>query len=84
MTLKIERYSEGCGTTVQLIGRIQVEHKVRYMQFMEDTFCTASSFRSGGAWKFQSDPNDGEAGAYHFCGLWDCSNRGKVIPGFAV
>jgi uncharacterized protein len=30
------------------------------MQFMEDTFCTGSSFRSGGAWKFQSDPNGGE------------------------
>ena len=34
--------------------------KVEYMQFMEDTFCTASSFRSGGKWKFQSDPNGGE------------------------
>ena len=34
--------------------------KVTYMQFMEDTFCTASSFRSGGAWKFQSDPRGGE------------------------
>jgi uncharacterized protein len=34
--------------------------KVSYMQFMEDTFCTASSFRSGGVWKFQSDPDGGE------------------------
>jgi uncharacterized protein len=34
--------------------------KVQYMQFMEDTFCTASSFRSGGTWKFQSDPDRGE------------------------
>ena len=34
--------------------------KVTYMQFMEDTFCTASSFRSGGTWKFQSDPRGGE------------------------
>jgi hypothetical protein len=30
------------------------------MQFMEDTFCTASSFRSGGTWKFKSDPNGSE------------------------
>jgi uncharacterized protein len=30
-----------------------------YMQFMEDTFATGQSFRSGGAWTFQSDP-DGE------------------------
>ena len=34
--------------------------KVIYMQFMEDTFATASSFRSGGTWKFQSDPHGGE------------------------
>jgi uncharacterized protein len=37
-----------------------VHGKITYMQFMEDTFCTASSFRSGGIWKFQSDPNAGE------------------------
>jgi uncharacterized protein len=36
------------------------EGKITYMQFMEDTFCTASSFRSGGTWKFQSDPRGGE------------------------
>jgi uncharacterized protein len=34
--------------------------KITYMQFMEDTFCTASSFRSGGTWKFQSDPQGDE------------------------
>lgn len=34
--------------------------KVVYMQFMEDTFCTASSFRSGGTWKFESDPEGGK------------------------
>ncbi len=34
--------------------------KVQYMQFMEDTFCTASSFRAGGIWKFESDPNGRE------------------------
>jgi uncharacterized protein len=34
--------------------------KVVYMQFMEDTFCTASSFRSGGSWRFQSDPDGSE------------------------
>ena len=33
--------------------------KVAYMQFMEDTFCTSSSFRSGGAWRFESDPDGG-------------------------
>lgn len=34
--------------------------KITYMQFMEDTFCTASSFRAGGTWRFQSDPSGGE------------------------
>ena len=34
--------------------------KVTYMQFMEDTFATAASFRSGGTWRFQSDPGGGE------------------------
>jgi uncharacterized protein len=39
----------------------KVRHgKVTYMQFMEDTFATAASFRSGVAWKFQSDPGGGE------------------------
>ena len=30
--------------------------KVVYMQFMEDTFGTASTFRSGGTWRFHSKP----------------------------
>jgi hypothetical protein len=28
-----------------------------YLQFMEDTFATSASFRSGGTWIFQSGPN---------------------------
>jgi uncharacterized protein len=28
-----------------------------YLQFMEDTFATSASFRSGGSWAFRSDPN---------------------------
>ena len=34
--------------------------QVRYMQFMEDTFGTAATFRSGGHWRFQSEPGGGE------------------------
>ncbi len=33
---------------------------VTYMQYMEDTFGTGSTFRSGGSWKFQSNPDGGE------------------------
>lgn len=31
-----------------------------HLQFMEDTFATGASFRSGGAWTFRSDPNGDE------------------------
>jgi hypothetical protein len=31
-----------------------------YLQFMEDTFATGASFRSGGSWTFRSDPDGGE------------------------
>lgn len=31
-----------------------------YMQFMEDTFATGASFRSGGTWIFRSDPEGKE------------------------
>jgi uncharacterized protein len=31
-----------------------------HMQFMEDTFATGASFRSGGVWRFRSDPDGGE------------------------
>jgi NAD(P)-dependent dehydrogenase (short-subunit alcohol dehydrogenase family) len=34
--------------------------KCSYMQFMEDTFATGASFRSGGTWTFRSDPAGGE------------------------
>jgi hypothetical protein len=37
-----------------------VDGRCTYMQFMEDTFATGASFRSGGAWTFRSDPNGGE------------------------
>jgi uncharacterized protein len=30
---------------------------ITYLQFMEDTYATASSFRSGGAWVIHNDPN---------------------------
>ena len=34
--------------------------QVTFMQFMEDTFGTASTFRSGGVATFRSDPDGGE------------------------
>jgi uncharacterized protein len=32
-----------------------------YLQFMEDTLATSASFRSGGSWTFQSNPNGEQA-----------------------
>ena len=37
--------------------------KVAYMQFMEDTFGTASTFRTGGTATFRADPEGGEVEA---------------------
>ena len=34
--------------------------KITYMQFMEDTFGTASTFRTGGTWTVHSDPDGSE------------------------
>ena len=33
------------------------EGRCHYLQFMEDTFATGASFRRGGTWTFQSNPN---------------------------
>ena len=33
-----------------------------FMQFMEDTFATAASFRNNGEWTFRSDPDGAEVG----------------------
>ena len=37
-----------------------VNGRCDYLQFMEDTFATGASFRSGGAWTFRSDPKGEE------------------------
>lgn len=37
-----------------------VDGTCRYMQFMEDTFATADSFRSGGEWTIRANPDGTE------------------------
>lgn len=44
---------------VAVLAKVR-EGKVAHMQFMEDTFGTASTFRSGGAWTFRADPEGTE------------------------
>ncbi len=42
-----------------ILARVENE-RVVYMQFMEDTFATAATFRSGGEAVFHADPDGGE------------------------
>ena len=42
-----------------ILARVS-EGRVTYMQFMEDTFGTAATFRSGGEARFRADPDAGE------------------------
>ena len=37
-----------------------VDGLIHHMQFMEDTFATTNSFRSGGEWTIRSNPDGGE------------------------
>ncbi|MEN0071074.1 MAG: hypothetical protein AAGC63_08700 [Propionicimonas sp.] len=43
-------------SALAILAKVKDE-KVTYMQFMEDTFATARSFRSGGTWTIQADPD---------------------------
>jgi hypothetical protein len=51
------------GKTVEspfsILSRVH-DGKIVYFQFMEDTFATAASFKSGGSSLFHSDPNGNE------------------------
>ena len=47
-------------TTPFAIRSEVMDGKVSFMQFMEDTFGTAASFRSGGSWRFQTFPSGEE------------------------
>lgn len=42
------------------VKEVEGSLKIVFMQFMEDTFDTASTFRSGGSWKFKCDPDTKE------------------------
>ena len=42
-----------------ILARVS-EGRITYMQFMEDTFGTAATFRSGGEAVFRADPDGGE------------------------
>jgi hypothetical protein len=58
-TLKSVKLGKQITSPFSILAKVN-DAKVTYMQYMEDTFATGSTFRSGGTWKFQSDPEGGE------------------------
>ena len=58
-TYKSKTLGKAITSPFSILAKVKNE-QVTYMQFMEDTFGTASTFRSGGTWTFQSDPAGGE------------------------
>ena len=58
-TYKSRRLGRMVTTPFSVFARVS-KGKCTYLQFMEDTFATGASFRSGGSWKFLSDPDGQE------------------------
>jgi uncharacterized protein len=58
-TLKSVKLGKQVTSPFSILATLK-EGKVTYMQYMEDTFATSSTFRSGGNWTFQSNPAGGE------------------------
>ena len=54
-TYKSKTLGKTITSPFSILAKVQ-NGQVTYIPFMEDTFGTASTFRSGGSWKFQSDP----------------------------
>ena len=58
-TYKSRRLGKIVTSPFSVLARVS-NGKCTYLQFMEDTFATGASFRSGGSWKFLSDPDGQE------------------------
>ena len=58
-TYKSRRLGKTVTSPFSVFARV-ANGKCTYLQFMEDTFATGASFRSGGSWTFLSDPNGQE------------------------
>ena len=58
-TLKSKKLGKQFTSPFSVLATVK-NGKITYMQYMEDTLGTASTFRSGGIWKFQSDPRGDE------------------------
>jgi uncharacterized protein len=54
-TLRSTRLQKQFTSPFSILATVR-DGRITYMQYMEDTFGTGSTFRSGGKWVFQSDP----------------------------
>ncbi len=54
-TYKSNTLGKAITSPFSIFAKVENE-KITSMQFMEDTFGTASTFRSGGTWKFHANP----------------------------
>jgi ketosteroid isomerase-like protein len=61
-TLRSKKLNKQFTSPFSILATVH-EQKVTHVQYMEDTFGTGSTFRSGGKWIFQSDPDGGEVEA---------------------
>ena len=58
-TYKSNTLSKAITSPFSIFAKV-TEGKVKYMQFMEDTFGTAATFRTRGVWHFHSNPDGSE------------------------
>ena len=58
-TLKSKKLGKQFTSPFSVLATVK-NGKVTYMQYMEDTFGTGTTFRSGGTWKFENNPDGGE------------------------
>ena len=58
-TLTSTRLRKTCTSPFAVFAKVK-NGRITYMQYMEDTFGTAATFRSDGSWTFQGDPDGAE------------------------
>ncbi|MER7043694.1 hypothetical protein [Streptomyces jumonjinensis] len=58
-TLRSVRLGKAATSPFAVLSRVH-DGRIAYMQYMEDTFATALTFRSGGAWTIEADPDTDE------------------------
>ncbi|MQS38003.1 nuclear transport factor 2 family protein [Streptomyces katsurahamanus] len=58
-TLRSVRLGKAATSPFAVVSRVH-DGRITYMQYMEDTFATALTFRSGGAWTIEADPDTDE------------------------